>query len=640
MNNKKMLNSEEFSEENKNLEVISSGEEVAHNLPAKNDSDEAIELTNGKLDVHKGGNIVIGTLNVMVEPVKKHLKKRHELFYKNSKFHLWSDIIFALIILGLAATFIIIFNLQPKAQIDLAASLADESAVSGQAETVTIVYKNNGKVSINNSTLSFNFPKNFVLLTVNPEKDWSDQTNTFKIGDLPRGANGEVEITGIFYGSVGSQQTLNYSFNYLQNNQPRNILGSYIISLESSVLEVSFDAPETIYKNVDFGGNIILKNNGRADIEKEIDLAFANMPIKIKSISSDKALFSNGEIIVNGLKVGETINIEYEAVVNASAGGLEAVLSAYFNIDGRKDKQVEVMKKLSVSAPKFSVNISADKAVMNSGETVNFKLNFGNQENSEINNVLINIMPSDSAVILKSFTLKEVADKYRVSGDSVAIGTLKAGGSGEIDFSTVLSRKADNINQEAGIVANVNYQVGGRQVEYKIFSPKIKFLSDLQVGSKGLYYSAQGDQLGVGPLPPVVDVPTHYWIFWEANNSGNNLKNLTITADLPVNVGWVNQKTVLAGDLRYGEISHKVIWTVDDVAAAGGNYRAGFEIELIPGAADLGKIPNLITNIKYSATDTFAKQNIAGSLPIITADLKDDPLASGKGKVVEMKIVK
>jgi len=76
------------------------------------------------------------------------------------------------------------------------------------------------------------------------------------------------------------------------------------------------------------------------------------------------------------------------------------------------------------------------------------------------------------------------------------------------------------------------------------------------------------------------------------------------------------------------------------VAASGGNYRAGFEIELIPSLAEVGTIPDLITNIKYSATDAFTNTEIFGDLKSINADLPDDPVASGKGKVVLLKIVK
>ncbi len=601
----------------------------------ESEKDEAIELAKGKLDLKKSGNIIIGTLNVMAQPIKHHLKKRHERFYRDSKFHLVADIFFVLLILGLAGTFLYFYTLQPKAQIDLSTTIDPGAVTSGQNESFTIQYKNNGKVDIKAATISLVFPKNFALNSVSPQNIWSDQTNTFAIGDLPRGANGKVKVSGAPFGAVGSQQTLTYSLNYQENGRSANTLGSYVYPLGSSVLSVSFDAPKQVYQNLDFAGNINLKNNGLSDVPGEIDLAFTNSAISLKSISADQADLVNGVIIVNGLKAGQSLPIQYEAAVSAAAGTFPAELAVDLNLDGQQLKQTTADSNLNVTVPTFGVAIAADKNVINSEETVNYKLNFINKETTAADNTSISIVPADNSVILKNLTLAS-SSQYKISGNTVAVGDLAPGQTGEIDFSAVLSRQTTSVNQQTGIIADVNYQVNGRQAEYQMFSPKIKFSSDLQVVAKGLYYSAQGDQLGVGPLPPVVDVPTNYWIFWEIDNSGNELKNLTVTADLPAEIGWTNQKTVLSGDVQFGQISRKVIWTVDDVAASGGNYRAGFEVELIPTAADLGKVPTLISNIQYSATDAFTGAQISGGLSDINANLKDDPTASGKGTVIQL----
>ncbi|HTX87103.1 MAG TPA: hypothetical protein VMC41_03500 [Candidatus Nanoarchaeia archaeon] len=623
-----------------NLPVIKAEEIEPTEVLVDREKDDAVELVKGKLDLKKSGNIIIGTINVMAQPIAKHLKKRHEKFYRSSKFHLVADIVLALLILGLAASLLYLTTFQPKAQIDLQTAVASGSVVSGQNEVFTIQYKNNGKVDIKSSTLSLVFPKNFVLQAVSPQANWSDQADTFTIGDLPRGANGKIKITGIALGAVGSQQDIAYTLNYLQNGRPGNMLGSYQFALESSALSVSFDAPKQIFQNLDYAGNIVIKNNGSADLDGEIDLSFPNSPIIIRSISSGEANLVNGVIILNGLKAGQSLPIQYEAAADSGTGSLAATLEADFNLDGQMMKQATAVLALNVTVPKFTVAFSADKNVIHSADTVNYKLNFANEEAAAVSGASLTIMPADDAVVLKNLSLATVSNKYKITGHTIVLGDLAAGQSGEVDFSAELSRQRITVNQQTGISADINYLSAGRAAEYQMFSPKIKFLSDLQIGSKGLYYSAQGDQLGVGPLPPVVDVPTDYWIFWQINNNGNELRNLTISADLPANVGWTEQKTVLAGDVQFGEVSHKVIWTVDDVAATGGNFRAGFEIELIPTAADLGKVPVLASNIQYSATDVFTGQQISGTLPAIDANLKDDPTASGKGTVIELNIVK
>ncbi len=155
----------------------------------------------------------------------------------------------------------------------------------------------------------------------------------------------------------------------------------------------------------------------------------------------------------------------------------------------------------------------------------------------------------------------------------------------------------------------------------------------LKVNSAGYYYGPQGDQLGVGPLPPKAGVQTSYWVFWEISDLNEDLENFEITAQLPDRVVWNNKKTALAGSLQYGEITRKVIWTADEVNKKG-TYKVGFEIGLIPENEDIGKILNLLTNIKYNGIDKSCGEKVSGNLANITTDLKEDKLGGNKGTVV------
>ncbi|MFA5247818.1 MAG: hypothetical protein WC415_01040 [Patescibacteria group bacterium] len=487
--------------------------------------------------------------------------------------------------------------------------------------------------------MSLNFPKDFVLLSALPEDIFIDQTNTFNFGDLDRGMGGTIKIIGVPYGEIGQRQIFSYSLNYTQNGRAENTLGSFEFILESSALATEVSIPSEVFAGIDFGGKIIIKNSGQADIDKNIVIAFVDSPFNIKSIASEVATLVNNEISLSGLKAGKQEEIIFTAQTEKE-GESGFLTEVYLNDGGKKFLQQEIDKRLKVSLSKFKTEVNVDKNIINDGDAVNYKLLFTNNEEGEIRDVSFYISPADSSLSLKSLDLKNGGEKYLFDNNTVRIGVLPVGESGELEFEAVLERKKVNPEQEAGLAFNLKYRVGEKDISYVFYSPKMRILSDLQVSSKGIYYSAQGDQLGIGPLPPAADVPTRYWIFWEVNNLGNELKDLVISADLPVNVGWTNQKSLLAGDIRYGAISKKVIWNVDNVSRADGIYRAGFEVELIPSQSDIGKIPDLLTNIQYSATDVFANTEIKGELSNITADLKDDPTASGKGTVVNMKIIK
>jgi len=54
----------------------------------------------------------------------------------------------------------------------------------------------------------------------------------------------------------------------------------------------------------------------------------------------------------------------------------------------------------------------------------------------------------------------------------------------------------------------------------------------------------------------------------------------------------------------------------------------------------LGTVPKILVNTEYSASDMYAGAEISGKLEDLSADLKGDNLASGKGKVIKMDVVK
>ncbi len=602
------------------------------------EKDEAVEIGNGKLDLRKGGNIVIGTINVVADPVKKHLKGRHERFYKERPFHLWVDIFFVLAILGLFSSFLIIRNLQPKPEIAIEATLQGDSAISGGLSTFEISYRNNGKTDVDNASLSLTFPKNFQLVSVQPESAFSDQTNTFSIGDLPRGANGKVKISGSIIGYLGENQSLTYSLNYLLKGKKYNTLGSLMYPIDSSAFSVVLDMPDKIYKGIDFGGKIQLKNNDKIDFNGNLEISFSDSSAKFISVSGQRANLINGVVVLDSLRAGEIAEIEFQASSDLSENG-DISIAAYADLDGVKAKQTSTSKKVSVLAPKFKTVIETDNKWMRVGEPVVFKVSLENGENITVDNIRLDFSAADSAFVLKQLDLPE-GDGYTVKGTTVNVSPLEPGKKLDIDLTAVMERKRIDSEQDTGLVANISYHVGDESRDYRIYSQKMKVLSDLQVSSRAVYYSTQGDQLGIGPLPPAVDIPTRYWVFWEADNLGNDLKDFMISAELPANVGWTEQKSLLSGKIRYAPIGHKVVWTVDDMSKDGGQYRAGFEIELIPNSNDLGTVPVILTNTEYSATDTYAGAEISGKLDDLTADLKGDDLASGKGKVVKINIVK
>ncbi len=57
--------------------------------------------------------------------------------------------------------------------------------------------------------------------------------------------------------------------------------------------------------------------------------------------------------------------------------------------------------------------------------------------------------------------------------------------------------------------------------------------TSIVISAAARYYSATGDQVGVGPISPIVGQATRYWIVWSVDPGVNGLKDVTLSGALP-----------------------------------------------------------------------------------------------------------
>lgn len=164
-----------------------------------------------------------------------------------------------------------------------------------------------------------------------------------------------------------------------------------------------------------------------------------------------------------------------------------------------------------------------------------------------------------------------------------------------------------------------------------------KDLTELSAQAAVYYHSPQGDQLGSGPIPPIAGISTNYWLFFKMENSGNEVDDFVMSAQLPKNVFFTGSKTLSAGTISYQADRHLIIWKINHLAKEKNYYSAGLEIELTPNLQQVGQNCDLATNIRFSAYDREAEQEINGSLKKMTSVLDFDKINQGQGKVEVLK---
>jgi hypothetical protein len=146
------------------------------------------------------------------------------------------------------------------------------------------------------------------------------------------------------------------------------------------------------------------------------------------------------------------------------------------------------------------------------------------------------------------------------------------------------------------------------------------------------YYALTGDQLGVGPLPPVVGEKTSYWIVWSIGPFNSDLKDARLFAHLPSGVRATGKySATVPGDFKFAGDS--VEWQAPDLKLIGAEkINLAFEVILVPRAEQTGSAAPLLGKTRVTAKTT--QGNVLDfELPAVDTDLAADAKAQGKGKV-------
>jgi len=265
-------------------------------------------------------------------------------------------------------------------------------------------------------------------------------------------------------------------------------------------------------------------------------------------------------------------------------------------------------------------------------ESATLKITLKNQGAYPAGDIRINLNAIDRNF---SFSRIEAATPdagAQISDQTIIWPTLSAGASRSADFRVSFAAK-DEASRLINWQAQLAYVLAGQTLTETLTLPVLKLAGELTAASVAYYNSPQGDQLGVGPVPPVVGLPTDYWLFWEAKSRGE-FKNLVMSGKLPRGVEPTGNRSLLSGELTYNTSTRLLIWRVPSLSADNSyDVRAGLEIRLIPTASQLGQVPVLLSNIRYYATDALTGDETAGNLADLDTNLEADKINQGQGTV-------
>ncbi|MFA6514600.1 MAG: hypothetical protein WCT50_04980 [Patescibacteria group bacterium] len=285
--------------------------------------------------------------------------------------------------------------------------------------------------------------------------------------------------------------------------------------------------------------------------------------------------------------------------------------------------------------PFLEVNFNTQSEAIRLEDGLPIVLHLKNNGQVNVNDLKFNLVLNNNDFLISKIETSSAyeTDKntLKIEGVKLSVANVPAASEISINLKVYFKERvkgAKLINWQA----DSEYYFDNQLFKNTVVLDDIKVASKVNVQAAGYYNSPQGDQLGSGPLPPIVGLPTNFWIFLKAEPAGD-FGEFVVSAKLPKNISFTNNTSMLAGNLNYSSSSRQVIWQVDSLQEDGNDYRVGFEVQLIPTKEQIGKEAPLLNSIKFKALDIFSNLRIEGNVSSLDTALEHDTINAGEGRV-------
>ncbi len=131
--------------------------------------------------------------------------------------------------------------------------------------------------------------------------------------------------------------------------------------------------------------------------------------------------------------------------------------------------------------------------------------------------------------------------------------------------------------------------------------------TELLLSAQAVYYTDEGEQVGVGVWPPQVGQTTSVRLVLKMTTNLHQINSLHLKAKLPTDVAWTGQTAVNAGEaLAFDEKERAVIWSLDKLAPWQ-KAEVNFEVRFTPMES---KTMKLLDKIVVSGIDAIMGEGV------------------------------
>lgn|GEM_PF-2462669 len=592
------------------------------------------ELETDIRNAAKRGGVFIGTLNIMTQPARNLLtepladlyKDKYEGKFKRPKHVFAFDM--GLVALGaVAAAVAIYFGLIYKPFETVQATLVAEpnALVTGGEIVLNLTVTNNDNDPIEDVSAVFKLPPQIKF--ERSSLPYARATGAVDFGEIDAHSDATVRLVGALSGAVGQKLRSSAVVSYKDNsgNAGKKIAAASTKIAGSSINAV-FEVPDNIVVGQIVSGDIRYYNNGNAPIDNVV--ITPDWPQNFVVNSSTPAT-AKGSWFIGNVAPGSEGKISWSGTVGASEASANFGVETGVRVGNDVLIQSQTVKTVIVTDPAIAVALDGASGAR-LGDTVTIAATYRNTGDHTMNGATI-AATADSGLTIKNI-------------DRTALGDLKPGASGTIKITAQVDGKLpDALKNSTDVQLAVRVSLTGKldnDSTMTISSPawNIKVASTLGMSAGARYWSDTGDQLGRGPLPPVVGKTTTLWIFWNVMNTTGAVNNVRITGKLPGNVTYTGKAANPFGDAPlYDPSTRTMTWNVGDVPAWPGvatdAIGAACEVTITPTADERGTYALLMTDQQITGTDAATGLALSATAPDMNTHLTTDPQGMATGTV-------
>ncbi len=542
-----------------------------------------------------------------------HYHRHYHGIYKNPKKLFIFDLFLlgtSLIMLG-SSLFFFFWKPGTTDLVDLKISLGDTRIKSGEAVKVSVNFTNRNKFELTRPTLAIHLPDGFIVdRSKTPESVFSNNS-IVALDTIEPGAKGQAEVYGHLFAEPKTDERILASLSY-QAGPDRAVeqkLASYFITLPESILQDTLAIASSSFGKQSVPFTYTLKNTGSTPVNNLGLEDTWNEPLVPENKRKDLTLAP-----------GETIELKGTLTAPTQAGEYTVVIRSYVVANNQKITQSTQQKKLTVIVPELRSEIKLTKPVafVEPRQELPLEISWKNTNAFALKNVRLKITPTAGLVDLAK-TGRE--NQLKVENGALVIdssrrtvlGRAEPGATDTLEITLYLLPSFQGSNNAPRLTITPTLEGSTELIEGQVFNessaPLILALStDLALNAEVRYFTAEGDQLGRGPLPPEVGNSTKYWVFLELFNTINPTEENALTISLAPGVTFTGKQSVTLGKpLGTSGDGRTLSWQHPEIppATKTGWY---FELESTPTEANIGKNLSLVQGITFTAKDSVVSK--------------------------------